>query len=97
MVDFGCRLKSLRTQHGMTQKEIAQKLGVTKSVVSYYELRERTPSPEMLIKLASIFRVTTDYLLGIEKTSSSLLDLSELTDDDIHFLQSVADYLREKH
>lgn len=60
--DFGTRLKELRKQTGMTQKELADKLGVTKSVVSFYELRERAPSPEILVKLTSIFDVTSDYL-----------------------------------
>lgn len=48
MVDFGNNLKELRLKHKMTQKELADKLGVTKSVVSYYELQERSPSPEIL-------------------------------------------------
>ncbi len=45
MVDFGERLRKLRTEAGMTQTELAKRLNITKSVVSYYELRERTPSP----------------------------------------------------
>ena len=66
MVNFGDMLKNLRTNAGMTQTELANRLGITKSVVSYYELQERTPSPDVLIRLAGIFRVTTDYLLGID-------------------------------
>ena len=78
MVDFGNRLKKLRLNAGLTQKQLADKMGVTASVVSYYELSERNPSPEVLIKLASIFHISTDYLLGIEKTESlSLSDLDE--------------------
>lgn len=63
--DFGIRLKELRLQAGMTQKQLAEQLGVTKSVVSFNELRERTPSLEILIKLASVFHVSCDFLLGI--------------------------------
>ena len=66
MVDFGARLKALRQESGYTQQQLAEKLCVTKAVVSYYELQERYPSPEILIKLASIFHVSTDYLLGLE-------------------------------
>jgi transcriptional regulator with XRE-family HTH domain len=67
MVDFGNVLKKLRQQEGLTQQQLANKLGVTKSVISYYELQERYPSPDVLTKLAQIFHVSTDYLLGIEK------------------------------
>lgn len=63
--NFGDRLKELRTQNGLTQKELGDRIGLTKSVVSYYEQQTRTPSPEILIKLAAIFHVTSDYLLGI--------------------------------
>ena len=55
MVDFGSTLKRLRLQEGMTQQQLADKLGVTKSVVSYYELQERYPSPEVLFRMSYIF------------------------------------------
>ena len=67
MVDFGDRLKKLRQGEGLSQQQLADRLGVTKSVVSYYELRERYPSPEVLIKLSVIFHTSTDFLLGLEK------------------------------
>lgn len=65
LVDFGSRLKELRTQAGMTQQQLASRIGVTKSVISFYELRERAPSPDVLIKCAGIFHVSADFLLGI--------------------------------
>ncbi len=95
MVDFGIRLKSLRNQTGLTQKQLAERLGVTKSVVSYYELQERYPSPEVLIKLAQIFHVSADYLLGIE--SSQVLDISDLDEDDKLLLQHTVNVLRSKN
>ena len=79
MVDFGVNLKKLRLQEGLTQQQLADKLGVTKSVISYYELQERSPSPEVLTKLAFIFHVSTDFLLGIEH-SGDYVDLSGLDD-----------------
>lgn len=94
MVDFGTRLKSLRTQMGLTQKQLAERLGVTKSVVSYYELQERYPSPEILGKLARIFHVSTDYLLGVEM--SQYLDISDLDDEDKLLLQHTVSVLRGK-
>lgn len=66
MVDFGNRLKTLRIQNNMTQFQLSQKLGLTKSVISAYENGLRMPSYDVLIAISNIFRVTTDFLLGIE-------------------------------
>ena len=95
MVDFGDQLKKLRLQEGLTQQQLADKLGLTKSVVSYYELQERYPSPEVLIKLASIFHVTTDYLLGLEQ--SETVDLAGLDDEDIVTVKRLISALRTKN
>lgn len=84
MVDFGNNLKELRKKYGMTQKDLADKIGVTKSVVSYYELQERTPSPEVLIKLSNVFHVSTDFLLGIEHKHT--VDVSNLSEDEIQLI-----------
>lgn len=95
MVDFGRKLKELRIQAGLTQKQLAERVKVTKSVISYYELQERYPSPEMLIKLANIFHVSTDFLLGIEKQQT--LDISDLDEEDISLLHHTISVLRNKH
>ena len=94
MVDFGVKLKQLRLQEGMTQQQLANRLGVTKSVVSYYELQERYPSPEVLIKLAGIFRTSSDYLLGLDK--KECLDISDLEEEDIEMLKSLVASLRAR-
>ena len=97
MVDFGNRLKALRNKAGLTQKQLAIRMGVTSSVVSYYELSERNPSPDVLIQLASIFHVTTDYLLGIQKDPEESLDISGLSNDEIELLQHTVTVLRNKN
>lgn len=94
MVDFGERLKQLRMQAGLTQQQLASKLNLTKSVVSYYELQERYPSPEVLMKLASIFHVTTDYLLGIE--NKHMIDVSELSDENLAAVITIVNSLKNK-
>ena len=96
MVVFCSVLKELRRKAGLTQKALADKLGVTKSVISYYELAERTPSPEMLLKIANVFHVSTDYLLGREKIESDFLDLSGLAENDKRILRELTASLREK-
>lgn len=95
MVNFGEKLKSLRTEAGMTQADLAKRLSITKSVVSYYELQERTPSPDVLIQLADIFHVTTDYLLGIDHRK--MIDISDLSDEDMRFLLITIETLRKKN
>lgn len=93
-MDFGKRLKELRINTGLTQAQLAQRVGVTKSVISFYELQERSPSPDVLIKLSHIFHVTTDYLLGLKKTET--LDISGLDSEDVAFLRTLVERLRRK-
>ena len=95
MVNFGDKLRNLRKEAGMTQSELAKRLNITKSVVSYYELQERTPSPDVLIQLANIFHVTADYLLDIEH--KKLIDVSDLSEEDMHFLLITIETLRKKN
>ena len=93
-MDFSNRLKELRTQAGLTQLQLAQQLGVTKSVISFYELSERAPSPDVLIRVARIFHVSTDYLLGLDKKET--IDVSELDKSDIAHLRALANSLRQR-
>jgi len=65
MVDFGLRIKQLRIEKGLTQPQLAERLAVTKSVISAYENEIRMPSYDILMKLATLFGVSTDYLLGM--------------------------------
>ncbi|MCM1499342.1 MAG: helix-turn-helix domain-containing protein [Clostridium sp.] len=81
MVDFGSVLKTLRLRENYTQAQLAQKLDITKSVISAYETGIRLPSYDILIHIAKIFNVSTDYLLGLENKQE--IDLSGLTDEEI--------------
>ena len=93
-MDFSSRLRELRTQSGLIQLQLAQRLGVTKSVISFYELRERAPSPDVLIRIAKVFRVSTDYLLCLDKHET--IDVTGLDNHDIALLRALADSLRNK-
>ncbi len=96
MVEFGKILRSLRIKAGLTQKQLAEKMGVTSSVVSYYELSERNPSPEILVKLSHIFHVTTDYLLGIEREKNDSLDIKGLSKEEVGLLEHMIAVLRDR-
>ena len=94
MVDFGNTLKKLRLEAGYTQQQLADQLGVTKSVVSYYELQARYPSPEVLVKIATVFHVSTDYLLGLERGET--ISLAGLDNDDIVLIKKMIGSLQKK-
>ena len=62
---IGERIKYLREAKGLTQKDVANKLGLESAAVSKYELNLREPNIEALKKLSEIFEVSTDFLLGL--------------------------------
>lgn len=95
MVDFGTTLKELRRRAGMTQKELADRLWLSKATVSYYEQSLRYPSPEILVKISGVFHVSTDYLLGLEEKKQTL-DVTDLPEEDIEFLKNAVELLRKK-
>ena len=63
---FGKVIKELRTERKMSQEELARKLNVTQSTVGKYEREERDLSTELTIKICKLFKVSADYLLGLE-------------------------------
>lgn len=65
-MNIGTRLKELRVKNNLTQRELADKIGVSPQSYGYYENGINKPDPERLVKLADFFQVSTDYLLGRE-------------------------------
>ena len=59
------RLRASRLKRGLTQKQVAQSLGVTLPAVSQYEKGVREPSLELLVKYCKLLNVSADYLLGL--------------------------------
>lgn len=60
------RIKELRLENHMTQKELSDYLNLTPKMISFYELGQRVPPSDIILKLAEKFHVTTDYLLGAQ-------------------------------
>ena len=83
MVEFGAKLKKLRTEEGLTQQQLGDLLGVSKSVVSYYEVNERVPSPDTLVKISKVFHVSTDYLLSLDNGRTINIDGLSAHDEEI--------------
>lgn len=77
MYSLNENIKKLRLAYGINQVTFGNMLGVTKQCVSNWENDNVLPSIEMLIKMADIFCVTTDYLLG--RSEEAMIDVSDLT------------------
>ncbi|MDI3548173.1 MAG: hypothetical protein PWR10_1825 [Halanaerobiales bacterium] len=87
MAEFKDRLKKLRKEKGLYQKELAKIIGVSDGAIAMYETGKRTPDKEILDKLANYFDVSVDYLLGrtderspADKIKAALSDDPELAD-----------------
>lgn len=72
--DFGIRLKELRKKANLKQSDVASRLNVHEGTISAYENNTRTPSVEILIELAIIYRTSTDYILGLDKRKPIYVD-----------------------
>ena len=85
MNEFGNYLYTLRRGAGMTQQELAEKLGVTNRTISKWETGETFPETSQLIPLADLFHVTVDELLrgcgSVERTASDPGLSSELPEE----------------
>ena len=100
MATFADKLKTLRQSADLSQQDLADRLEISKSAVSMYEQGKREPNFELLLKIAGIFQVSTDDLLGpfeinqdnlADLTLAAHLDTSDLSQDE---LEDVADYIR---
>lgn len=86
------RIKILREQKGLTQTELAKKLGITRSSVNAWEQGISVPSTQYIVELAHIFLVSTDYLLCLNR--SAVVSVEGLTEKDVELVQRVITHLR---
>lgn len=93
MVNMGEKLRFLRIEKNLTQKQVADRIGLAISAVSSYESGSRYPTYDTLIKLARMFHVSTDYLLGI--TDKRNIDVTGLDDEDVGLISQLVDKLRK--
>lgn len=90
----GERIKELRQSHKMTQKILGERVGVTKGAISIYEAGDRYPSYDVLLRIAAVFHVSTDYLLGLEDTPK--VSLEGLSEDNVRLVLELVEALRGK-
>ena len=90
MPEIGERIKQLRMQRGISQVQLA--LGISKSVVSSYENAVHFPPYDILLKMAWLFGVSTDYILGA--AGNRALNVDGLTEVQIEAVMRIVDELR---
>lgn len=70
MLNIGNRITTLRKQQNLSQAELADKTKVSRTIIGNYERNVNTPSIDILLKLAKVFNVSIDYLVGEGQLSS---------------------------
>lgn len=106
---FPERLKALRLEANLTQKEVADKLGISRPAYTYWEKGEKVPTPDKLPMLANLFKVSTDYLLAhsdfrtVEEAELSEVEMLfratslDMTDEEkAVFKQELLDFMKER-
>ena len=92
MAGIGKKLKALRMDKKYTQESVADAINATKSLISMYESDKRTPSRATLCKLADLYDVTTDYLVGRVKDKSYEHSVCEDAPDIYNAIPSIPLY-----
>ncbi|MCI5485499.1 MAG: helix-turn-helix domain-containing protein [Clostridiales bacterium] len=89
------KIKFLREQIGLTQSDLAKRLGITRSSVNAWEMGISVPSTQYVVELANIFRVSTDYLLGMK--TSAAVSVEGLTKEDVEMVYALINHLWRKN
>ncbi|MEB3100889.1 helix-turn-helix domain-containing protein [Ferviditalea candida] len=88
---YGNRIATLRDKQGWTQEDLAQRLGISRAALSHYEKNRREPDYATLTKIADVFKVSIDYLVGridnpqgvLDREVREFADQLELSDEQI--------------
>ena len=91
MYDFGLRLKQLREKHNLSQSQVPKDWESPEAAISSYENNISLPSVNVLAELALLYRVSTDYLLGLDNRTAIVLE--DLTPRQSAVIQEVMDTL----
>ncbi len=95
IVDLSTRLRQLRQDKHLRQDQVSALIGVSKGAISAYENDIRQPSYDVLIRLANLYRVSTDYLLG--RSDDRTIDISGLTADEAAIISNLVASMTTKN
>ena len=101
---LGKRIKQLRESERLNQLELAKKLNISNTTLSQYETGQRIPSDDIKIKIARMFKVSLDYLLGVSdvrnyndiETIAAHKEGEEFTEDELKDIEDFKNYVRSK-
>lgn len=105
MAQFDKILKLLRNEKNMSQQELAEALGISKSSINMYERGERQPNFEVLETIADFFNVDIDYLLGRTNKTTKIInpntiaahfDGDEYTPEELDEIKAFAEFVKSK-
>lgn len=97
---FSERLRLLRAKMGITQKDVADALGIANSTYSLYEKGAREPNFDILQQLSDFYNVSVDYLLGViddePSTIAAHFDGEEFTDEELKEIKQFVEFVKMK-
>jgi len=102
MANFAKVFKELRNSLKLTQQDLADKLGLSRSAIGMYEKGEREPDFETLELIADFFNVDMDYLLGRTKVTTTIHTLAahhdneDWTDEELAEIEAFKEFVRSK-
>ena len=88
------KIKILRENKGLSQKALADKLGITRSSVNAWEQGISVPSTQYIVELATLFDVSTDYLLNFKNDKA--INIDGLNEKEIKIVLELIEYFRQK-
>ncbi len=90
MYQFNERLKKLRIERHLSQNELSKKLDLTRATVNAWEMGISSPNAQSLILLANFFKVSVDYLLGLDNRET--VDVEDLNETEKKIINDMVDY-----
>lgn len=97
--NFNENLKEARLKSGLSQKDVAENIGVAKSTYSLYESGSREPNVNTIKKIADFLNVSADTLLGLEEEPATLaahFDGDEYTEEELDEIRQFAEFVKNK-
>ena len=94
MVDWSKKLKALREARGLTQLQVANRIGISKAMISAYETASKAPSIEVLIRLSRLFGVSVDYLVCVD--APKVINVSGLDDESVALISALVNKIMSK-
>lgn len=97
---FNENLKRARLNAGLSQKEVAENIGVAKSTYSLYESGNREPNVDTIKKISDFLNISADTLLGLDDTPTTLaahFDGTEYTEEELYEIKKFAEFVKNRN